>query len=399
MTSQPEIAIIGAGPYGLSLAAHLSAAGVAHRIFGQPLLTWREHMPQGMLLKSDGFASSLCAPDPGCTLKAYSAARGLAYGDTGVPVSLERFIEYGLWFQKRYVPHLETCHVRRVERGQGGFVLTLETGEVMRAGQVVVATGVAGLEYIPDTLAHLPPELVSHSAQHREGSRLAGKKVIVLGAGASAVDVAAMLSDAGAETTILARAPSIRFHTSPRPPKWPLLQNILRPPSGIGPGWRSWMCANLPQLFRYLPAKFRVEIVRRHLGPASSWYMRKRIEGHVAVLLGRTLLSAAEEGGKIKLQITAADGSTSTLVADHVVAATGYHPDIKRWTFLAPELAAEVETNSDAPELSSVFESSARGLYFMGPPAAIAFGPLMRFAVGCEFAAPRVARHLIRRSQ
>ena len=49
------------------------------RIFGTPLTTWRDHMPKGMLLKSDGFASNLSSPDPASTLKAWCAAarRGL----------------------------------------------------------------------------------------------------------------------------------------------------------------------------------------------------------------------------------------------------------------------------------------------------------------------------------
>src|SRR6516165_1462268 len=59
MTSEVDVAIVGAGPYGLSLAAHLQALGVEYRVFGRPMDTWRHHMPEGMLLKSDGFASSL----------------------------------------------------------------------------------------------------------------------------------------------------------------------------------------------------------------------------------------------------------------------------------------------------------------------------------------------------
>lgn len=58
-----RVAIIGAGPYGLSIAAHLRAYGIPFRIFGAPLDSWRRHMPVGMMLKSDGFASSLSAPD------------------------------------------------------------------------------------------------------------------------------------------------------------------------------------------------------------------------------------------------------------------------------------------------------------------------------------------------
>ena len=105
--SATDVAIIGAGPYGLSLAAQLAARGVSFRIFGKPLDTWRHHMPKDMLLKSDGFATNLSHPSPESTLKAYCAERGIPYDDMKIPVSLNLFLEYGAWFRKTYVPTLE----------------------------------------------------------------------------------------------------------------------------------------------------------------------------------------------------------------------------------------------------------------------------------------------------
>src|SRR6516165_2611793 len=54
--------VIGSGPYGLSLAAHLASRKIEHRIFGHCMETWEKHMPPNMLLKSEGFASDLYAP-------------------------------------------------------------------------------------------------------------------------------------------------------------------------------------------------------------------------------------------------------------------------------------------------------------------------------------------------
>ena len=48
----PDVAIVGAGPYGLSIAAHLRVAGVTFRIFGRPMQTWRYHMPDGNAAES-----------------------------------------------------------------------------------------------------------------------------------------------------------------------------------------------------------------------------------------------------------------------------------------------------------------------------------------------------------
>ena len=66
-----EVAIIGAGPYGLSVAAHLRKLGIGFRLFGRPMHTWLTQMPKGMLLKSEGFASNLSDPDDQLTLDRY----------------------------------------------------------------------------------------------------------------------------------------------------------------------------------------------------------------------------------------------------------------------------------------------------------------------------------------
>src|ERR1051325_8965346 len=85
-TSRPEIVIVGAGPYGLSISAHLRALGVSFRIFGSPMNTWRDHMPKGMFLKSDGFASNISDPEREFPLKEFCRQKGILYDDTRIPV-------------------------------------------------------------------------------------------------------------------------------------------------------------------------------------------------------------------------------------------------------------------------------------------------------------------------
>src|SRR5271157_3631625 len=101
-----EAAIIGTGPYGLSIAAYFRRLGIPYRIFGRPMESWRSHMPKGMMLKSDGFASNIYDPAGEFTLKQFCLARGIEYADMGIPVRLETFSAYGLAFRDRLVPDL-----------------------------------------------------------------------------------------------------------------------------------------------------------------------------------------------------------------------------------------------------------------------------------------------------
>src|SRR5882757_6978759 len=149
MSTMTDVAIIGAGPYGLSLAAHLAAANVDVRVFGQPMHTWRTGMPEGMVLKSEGFASNLWDPDGAFTLRDYCRDQGLPYQDSGLPVPLATFSDYGVAFQKRFVPLLDERWVTNVERHSNGFVLQLDDGEIISAGRVVIAAGIRSFYNIP----------------------------------------------------------------------------------------------------------------------------------------------------------------------------------------------------------------------------------------------------------
>lgn len=121
-----NVAIIGSGPYGLSLAAYLKARGVEFRIFGRPMGTWLTQMPQNMRLKSEGFASSLYDPDASFSLRDYCQSQDLPYADVGFPIPLETFSSYGLAFQRRLVPELEQKFATSLVPRSSGFEIALE---------------------------------------------------------------------------------------------------------------------------------------------------------------------------------------------------------------------------------------------------------------------------------
>src|ERR1035438_10793829 len=141
-------AIIGAGPYGLSIAAHFRRRGIPVRIFGRPMDSWLNHMPKGMKLKSDGFASNIYDPENAFTLGQFCAERGIEYADSGVPVTLETFVAYGLAFKERMLPEFEDKQVVSLDRAPEGFVLGLDNGETVTARQVILAVGITHFEYV-----------------------------------------------------------------------------------------------------------------------------------------------------------------------------------------------------------------------------------------------------------
>ena len=180
MTDSTDVAIVGAGPYGLSLAAHLSAAGVPYRHFGVPMNLWRTAMPRGMYLKSQGFASNLSDAGQAMTLEAFCSATGRPYGSYGVPVPLDTFVAYGSWFQARLSLPVEESLVTSVTRDAEGFQVTVGDGERLSARAVVLAVGVEHFAHQPAPFAELPRALCGHSSAYTDLAGFKGKEVIVL---------------------------------------------------------------------------------------------------------------------------------------------------------------------------------------------------------------------------
>ena len=387
-------AIIGAGPYGLSIAAYFRRSGVPFRIFGRPMESWLAHMPKGMMLKSDGFASDIYDPEKAFTLRQFCAEQGIKYADTGVPVSLDTFSAYGLAFRDRMVPELEDKFVASVDRVTGGFLLRLEDGETFQVRRVVLAVGITHFEYVPENLAHLPPEFLSHSARHREVEPFRGRNVVVIGGGASALDLAGLLHEAGAEVQLVTRREELKFHSRPTGKPRSQWQEIRHPQSGLGPGMRSRFFADAPAAFYYLPERLRLEAVRRTLGPSGGWFIRDKVVGKVPLHLRCTPRGAEVKDGRVHLSVQAADGSRREIVTEHIIAATGYRVNLERLKFLNAEIRSQLKTVGGSPVLSSTFESSMPGLYFAGVAAANSFGPVMRFAFGAGFAARTLTRAL-----
>jgi hypothetical protein len=382
--SAADVIVVGAGPYGLSAAAHLRGRGLRVAVFGEVMELWRKHMPDGMLLRSQWWASNLS--DPGGR---HSLARFLRETDRRPCYPLPRtlFLEYARWFQERAVPEVDPTYVTSIERQAAGFRALLADGRTVAAKAVVLATGLLPHVRRPAIAAGLPARLVSHSSGLGDPRRFAGQRVVVLGGGQSATELAALLHEAGAVVDLIARRP-IAWLGPDRSGCRTLLERLRAPGASIAPGWTNWVLDHAPYLYQRLPSARRERALFNYCQATAAHWLRGRVLDKASVHEGETVTRATERpGGGLEVSL---DGG-ARLGADHLILATGYQPRLDRFQILAPRLLEQVTRDGDGPALSSRFESSVPGLYFIGFSSISACGPLYRFVAGCGAAASRVA--------
>ena len=346
-------------------------------------------MPKWMLLRSPLAGSHLSDPQGALTLEAYRAASG---NEITAPLPLCRFIDYGRWFQSQAVPDTDRRKIERIEKNGNGFQLTVEDGEVWQARRVIIAAGVEPFASKPEEFKHVPRELASHSCDHCDLGRFAEKRVVVIGAGQSALESAALLHEAGADVEVLVRAPFVRwlwrrkwFHTL-KP-----VARMLYAPADVGQAGLSQLVAR-PHLFRRIPRSVQDRWGKRAIRPAGAAWLNPRCQP-IRITTSRVVTSAVPQGDKLFLTLN--DGTERSV--DHALLATGFRVDIAHYPFLSKPLLKSIETINGHPKLKNGFESSVPGLHFLGAPAAWSFGPLMRFVAGADFASRNLTRGILGR--
>ena len=389
--SKCDVAIIGAGPYGLSATAHLrTVKGLDVHTFGEPMSFWERNMPQRMLLRSGWAATHIADPNQSLTLEAYRATSGNHFSS---PVPLDRFIQYGLWYQGQTVPDLDQRKIASVEADAKGFQLILEEGETVFARRVVVAAGIGSFTRRPAEFGGLPNSLASHTSEHIGFRRFAQKQVLVVGSGQSALESAALLHESGAEVEIVARSRQIRWlggvvsraiHSG----LGPKISTLLYAPTDVGPAGISQIVAR-PDMVRRFPRLIQDWLRSRSIRPAGARWLIERLQ-NVPMHLDRSIVSAAPVGERVRIRLD--DGGERTI--DHVLLGTGYKVDVSKYEFLSPRLAQSITRFQGYPRLTDGFETSVPRLHILGAPAVWSFGPLMQFVVGTHYSSRTLLRHI-----
>ncbi len=378
--------VIGAGPYGLSVAAHLRSRNLPMHIFGKPMDFWQK-MPAEMYLKSFWSAASLSAPGGKYSLNHYASVTG-THEQTPIPLSY--FLDYCRWFQEHNVPEIDPTFVQSLKRIDQGFQLDLKDGRTIEAGNVVVATGIAPFAHVPEYARNLPQTLASHTQEHTDLTRFKGRNVVMVGRGQSALEYAALLHEAGATVEVIARGPIIWINRKLYDRTGPA-KHIFYPPSDVGPPGLNWLIA-FPLVFSRLPDETRYAMDKRAVRPAGAQWLRPRVEEKVRLTPNTDIVKVTPQGQGLCCELS--DGTTREI--DHLFFGTGYQAHIDRLDFIDSDLRKQVRDRDGQPLQNSWFESSVPHLYFVGALAGYTFGPICRFVAGTSAAAHQISRHIAR---
>jgi FAD-dependent urate hydroxylase len=388
-----DVIVLGAGPYGLAAGNHLKQIkGLDVRVFGDPMSFWARTMPKGMFLRSNWTATQIADPTHMLTLENYQSQNG---NHLSTPVPLDRFVQYGLWYQRKALPDLDRRMIERIESDPKGFRVTLNDGETLTSKRVVVAAGIGSFIRRPAEFVNLPSNLASHTSEHADLAVFSGKSVLVIGGGQSALEGAALLHENGASAEVVARTKKINWLQG-----WAsktlhhglgkFTNRLLYAPTDVGPAGVSQLMAR-PDLVKMLPRSLQNKLRIRSVRPAGARWLVDRLKD-VPIRLNTSVSSFNVTGDKITVRLS--DGSSRTV--DHILLGTGYRVDVSKYAFLSPGIVNSLKVFNGFPILAEGMETSVPGLHILGAPGIWTFGPLLQFVSGTHYACKSLARVVAR---
>ena len=375
---ETNLLIIGAGPFGLALAAQAAHEGIEHLIVGKSMEFWRRNMPKGMFLRSacDWHLDPLNVH----TIEAFLQTQGKTPRDVE-PLSLEFYLSYVEWFQKQKDIRPLPVYIQTLERNDR-FVVTTTDGDVIKAQRVVLAPGFKHFAYTPpELIAKLPNGRYQHTCEFVDFSKASNKRYLIIGGRQSAFEWAALLLEAGASVVHISHR-----HASPvfAVADWswvnPLVDNTLE-----NPNWFRRLSQpekNAISLRMWAEGRLKVE----------PWLKSRLNDDRVKVWPETEVTSCVEQDdGELVATLT----NRERLHVDQLVLATGYKVDIARLPLLtAGNLLEQLETSNGFPVLDDHFETSIPGLFITSMPATQDFGPFFGFTISVRTSAKLICHRL-----
>jgi len=371
--TETNLLIIGAGPFGLAIAARAAHKRVEHLVVGKPMEFWRGNMPQGMFLRSA--CDWHLDPQNVHTIEAYLEEQNKKPGDVE-PLSLEFYLSYVDWFQQKKNIEPRPVYIERLDSTENNlFQATTTDGDLINAKRVVLAPGFKHFANVPDELrAKLPEASFKHTCDFVDFTNARNKRYLIIGGRQSAYEWAALLLESGAAAVHLShRHPSPEFDVA----EWAWV-NVIVDAMADDPSW-----------FRRLPQTEKDAINRRLWAEGrlklEPW-LAPRLQDNRLTVWPNTELAACTQHANGGLAATLTNGETFNV--DQVVLATGYKVNIARLPYLAAgNLLNQLETRNDFPVLNDHFETSIPGLFITSMPAGQDFGPFFGFTVSVRTAA------------
>jgi cation diffusion facilitator CzcD-associated flavoprotein CzcO len=375
-----SLLVIGAGPYGVAVAARAIERGIDTLVVGHPMGFWTDHMPEGMFLRS-GADWHLDASGVD-TFEAFIEDRGLSAAQID-PVPIAVFREYAAWFQTQKHVSVRDRLVTRVEHNGDTFVASLDDGTQTAANAVVIAPGVSHFRQFPEWATVLPEGVSAHTCDLVRFRELAGARVLVIGGRQSAYEWAALLGEHGAEQVDI-----VHRHATPRFERvsWKFVDPYLDATLSRRGWWRSLSATEQGEI-----AQRFWEVGRLRL----EWWLKPRLSDERIRSWPGTRVVESSVTGSGPVSVTLSSGDSLTF--DYLIFATGYQADFARIPYLA-EVAASLDVIDGFPVLDDAFQSSIAGLYITGFASTRDFGPFFGFTKGCPAAASIIVDDLLRRT-